>query len=185
MESTHGQLCTRLTDRLSSNNTNRLSNLYRLTCCHVGAVTFCADTDFTFTGKNCTDLNLINCSALCVYTLSHDSGCTFWCNHVICFYKHFTVFILDRLTGESSCNTLLKAFDLLFAVHKAFDIHTGDLVSCLAAVCLSNDQLLGYVNHSSGQVTGVGCTKSCIGKTFTRSVRRHEVLQYVKTFTEV
>ena len=45
MERTHGKLCTRLTDGLCSNNTNSLTNLNRLTGCHVGTVTFCADTD--------------------------------------------------------------------------------------------------------------------------------------------
>ena len=51
MESTHGQLCTWLTDRLCCDDTNRLTNLYRLTGSHVRTITFCADTNLALTGK--------------------------------------------------------------------------------------------------------------------------------------
>ena len=40
MESTHGKLCTRLTDGLCGDDTDCLSDLHGLTGCQVGAVTF-------------------------------------------------------------------------------------------------------------------------------------------------
>ena len=42
-----------------------------------------------------------------------------------------------------------------------------------------------YVYKSSCQVTWVGCTKSCICKTFSCTVWGNEVFQYGKSFTEV
>ena len=60
MEGTHGQLCTGFTDGLCCNNTNCFTNLNRFTGCHVGTVTFCTDTIVGTTGKNRTDLDLLN-----------------------------------------------------------------------------------------------------------------------------
>ena len=69
MECTHGKLCTRLTDRLSCDNTNSLTNLNCFTGCHVCTITFCADTNLAFTGQDCTDLNFFDRSTICIYTL--------------------------------------------------------------------------------------------------------------------
>ena len=43
MERTHGQLCTRLTDRLCGNDSDRFTNLYRFSGRHVRTVASCAD----------------------------------------------------------------------------------------------------------------------------------------------
>ena len=53
------------------------------------------------------------------------------------------------------------------------------------AVRLTDDQILGYVYQTSGQVTRVSGTQSRIGQTLTGSMGGDEVLQYVQTFTEV
>ena len=116
MESTHGKLCTRLTDRLCCDNTNRFTNLYRLTGCHVGTVTFCTDTDFASAGKNGTDLHFIDCSACFADALFHNAGCTLRRNHMVGFYKNFAVFVIDGVAGISSCNTFLQALDFFLAV---------------------------------------------------------------------
>ena len=49
MECTHGQLCTRLTDRLGCNNTNCFTNLYRLSGCHVCTVALSTHTNVGLT----------------------------------------------------------------------------------------------------------------------------------------
>ena len=185
MECTHSQLCTRLTDRLRSNNTNSLTNLNSFTSCHVCTITFCADTNLTLTGQNCTDLDFFDRSTSFAYTFTHDTCSTSWGDHMVCLNKNFTIFICDSLTCKTTCDTFLKVFDFFFSIHEAFDIHTRDFRSVFAAVCLTNDQFLRYINHSSGQVSRVGCTKCCIGHTFTSTMCRHEVFQYFKTFTEV
>ena len=104
---------------------------------------------------------------------------------MVVLYDHVTVFIVNILTGISSCDSVFQAFNGLFTIHECFDYHTGDLCLTLAAVYLTDRELLRYVNHSSGQITGVCCTQSGIGHTFSCTMCRHEVLQYVQTFTEV
>ena len=58
MEGTHGQLCTRLTDRLCCDDTDSLTDLYSLAGCHVGAIALCTDTDVGTAGQDGTDLDL-------------------------------------------------------------------------------------------------------------------------------
>ena len=142
MESTHGKLCTWFTDRLRSNNTNSFTNLYRFTCCHVCAVTFCTNTDVAFTGKNCTDFNCIVRLAFCIYTFIYYTSSTFWCNHVVCFHDNISVFILNCLAGETSCNTFLKTFDFLFSVNKSFYPHSRDFAFAFATVYFTYNQFL-------------------------------------------
>ena len=135
------------------------------------------------TCQDCTDLNSISAELL----KNLDNGCgTFRCTHMVCLDNNFSgIRICDRLSDISACQSLLKSLDGLFTVRKALDLHVRDRSLAFTAVCLTDDKVLGYVNKTSCQVTGVGCTKSGIGHTFSRTMRRDEVLKYVKTFTEV
>ena len=104
---------------------------------------------------------------------------------MVCFDDHFAFGVLDGLAGETSCNTLLKAFNLFPSVHEGFHPHTRNLAFVFTAVHLTDDQILGNVNQTSCQVTGVSGTQSCIRQTFTSTMGGHEVFQYVQTFTEI
>ena len=98
---------------------------------------------------------------------------------------NFAFGVFDGVAGETSCDTLLQAFDFFTAVRKLFYPHTRDLTAVYTTVSLTDNQFLGNVYQTSGQVTGVGGTKSCIGQTLTCTMGGHEVFQYVQTFTEV
>ena len=79
--------------------------------------TFRADTNLALTGKDGTDLQFVDRSACCVaYALFHNTGSTLRCDHVVRLNKDFSVFILNCLTGESSCDTLLKALNLFISI---------------------------------------------------------------------
>ena len=185
MEGTHGKLCTGLTDGLSSDDTNCFTHLYRFAGSHVGSVTLRTDTHMGFTCKRRTDLDLSKGLTVFVYALFHDTSCTLRCDHMICFNDDFTVFIAKIFSGKTSRNTILQAFDFFFPVHECFYIHARDLIGSFAAIYFTNDLFLRYIHQTSCQVTGVCSTKSRIRQTFTCSVSRHEVFQYVQTFTEV
>ena len=185
MECTHGKLCTRLTDGLSSDNTDSLTNLYRLTCCHVSTITFCTDTDVRLTCQDCTDLNPCLRTGIHNSLCSHNTCCALRCDHVVCLHDQFTVIIINILTGESSCNTFFQRLDQLLAICKLANLHARNLVSFCTTVNLTDGKLLRYINKSTCQVSGIGCTKRCIGQTPTSTMRGNEVLQYVKTLTEV
>ena len=185
MEGSHGQLGTGLTDRLCSDNTDCFTYLYSFTGCHVGTVTFCTDTNVRTAGQDRTDLHFLNRLTLCIYTYAEDLSCTAGGDHVVVFNDHVTVFIINILTGISACDSVFQTFNGLFTIHECLDYHTGDLCLTLAAVYFTDRKLLRYINHSSGQITGVCGTQRGIGHTLTCTMRGHEVFQYVQTFTEV
>ena len=49
----------------------------------------------------------------------------------------------------------------------------------------SDHQVLGHVNQTTCQVTGVRCLQRRVGQTFTCTVGGNKVLQHIQTFTEV
>ena len=59
MESPHGELRSRLSDRLGSNDADRFSDLDGFTGCEISTVTFYADTTAAFTGQSGTDADLL------------------------------------------------------------------------------------------------------------------------------
>ena len=184
MEGTHRQLGTWLTDGLCGNDSDRLTNLYRLTGRHVRAVAFCTDTDVGTAGQDRTDLDLLERLAIFVHAFLHNTCSTLRCDHMVCFYDYFSIRCLDILAGETSCDTLLKALNLLFSVGELLYIHARDF-STMAAVHLTDDQILRYVYQTSGQITRVGGSQRGIGKSLTGASGRNEVFQNVKAFTVV
>ena len=60
MECTQCQLCTRLTDRLSSDYTDSLTLLNHAACCQVTSVTLSTNTLLRFTSQYRTDFNAFN-----------------------------------------------------------------------------------------------------------------------------
>src|SRR5690606_20750836 len=78
-------------------------------------------------------------------------------------------------------NTIAQGFDDFTAFHQRFQ---GVALS-RAAIVLGNDEVLGHVDQTTGQVTRVSRLQRRIGQTLTRTVSRDEVLQYVQPFTEV
>jgi len=185
MEGTHGQLCTRLTDRLCCDDSNRLTNLYCFAGCHVGAIAFCADSVTGTAGKNGTDFYFCIMLTVLVDAVFDDTGSTFRGDHMVCFYNDVAVLVFDRLAGETTCDTILQTLDLLFSVCELADPHTRNFVLALGTVDFTDDQVLRNVYQTTGQVTRVGGTKRGIGHTFSCSMCGHEVFQYLKTFTEV
>ena len=96
---------------------------------------------------------------------------------MVCLDNHFSgIRICDRLSDISACQSLLKSLDGLFTVRKALISMYGIVPLPFTAVCLTDNKVLGNVNKTSCQVTGVGCTKSRIGQTFSRTMRGDEVL---------
>ena len=93
--------------------------------------------------------------------------------------------IHDILGDVSAGETLLQALDGLLAVGKGLDLHVGDLSLSFTAVCLTDDQILGYVYQTSGQITRVGGTQSRVGHALSGASGGDEVLQHGQTFTEV
>ena len=54
-----------------------------------------------------------------------------------------------------------------------------------AAIIVGHHQVLGHVDESAGEVTGVRGFQGRIGQTFTGAMGRDEVLEDVQAFAEV
>lgn len=90
--------------------------------------------------------------------------------------------LIDKVVEQIAAGkTLCEADYAALSVEDIVDIRA----LCAAAVLLADDNILGDIDKSSGEVTGVRGTKCGIGKTFTRTARRDEVFEYIKTFTVV
>src|SRR5690606_19238449 len=66
-----------------------------------------------------------------------------------------------------------------------FDVRRHQQAFRSTTVFLGNYQVLGYVNQTTGQVTGVRGLQCRICQTLTSTVGGDEVLEYVQAFTEV
>ncbi len=99
--------------------------------------------------------------------------------------NHLAVIIVDGLTGVSPGNALFQALNHFLAVRECFDPHPWKLLQPLRTICLTDNLLLGYIDKSSGQITGVRCAQRGIGETFARTVRGDKVFEYVKPLTEI
>ena len=104
---------------------------------------------------------------------------------MVCLYNHFSgLRIGDGLSNVTAGDTLLQALDGLFAIGECLDLHVRDILA-FAAVNLTYDQILGYIYQTTSKVTGVCGTQRGIGHTLSCTMSGNEVLQYVKTLTEV
>ena len=135
-----------------------------------------------FTGKHGTDLHGLT-PGLFQY-LNNGLG-PLGGTHMICLNYDFSGFrIGDCFSNITPGQTIFQGFYGFPSIHKGFNLHIRNL-SALAAVHFTDNQILRYVNQSSGQITGVCSTQSGIGKSLSCTVRRDKILQYVQTFTEV
>ena len=103
---------------------------------------------------------------------------------------HHSVVVNEDLAGLRVHNVLhgiatLQAFteglDDLTVLH---DLRNQDAVVS-AAVMLADNDLLGYVHQTAGQITGVSGPQCRIGQTLSGASAGDEVFQYGESFTEV
>ena len=105
---------------------------------------------------------------------------------VFCFKYSFTRFRIDGFAGENPANQFIaKEVDSLAAGACQAGPFADEIDAEYVAVVFADDDILGDVDETAGQVTRVSCTESRIGQTFTGAVRRGEVVQYGQAFTEV
>ncbi len=175
VERTHGQLCTRLTDGLCRDNTDRFTFVDDVTTCQVATVAVRTYAKIGFTANNGANLDGVD--------------------RVL--FNHITpVLIQQRVTRNQDVSgarlqhvfcghtTQYALAQRLFNV-AAFDYRRHHDAFEGAAVVFGHNQILRNVNQTTRQITGVRGFQCGIRKTFTRTVGRDEVLEYVQTFTEV
>ena len=175
MEGSHRQLRTWFTDGLCRCDTDCFTDVDFFTGRQIASVAFYADTGSGMAGHDRTDGNAFDAA-------SFDAFCCRLEDLRILFDDHFAAGrIHDVVERDSADDPLLQRFDDFLAVCESSDFHA--LIR--AAVEFSDDHVVGYVNQTSGQVTGVGCTQRGIGQAFSRTVGRNEVFQNGQALTEV
>ena len=175
MESTHRQLCSWLTNRLSGDNTDSFTEFGKHTGSEVQAVALLTATTISFAGKSGADLEALESEFLdLVRFLLTDELANLKDDFVgdgVC----------DFFTGNTTVDTGGKRCRFLVV----FDNRLGSDTIDGATVSFKDDHVLGNVHQLTGHVTRVRGLKRSIGKSLTGTVSGDEVFQYGKTFTEV
>ena len=161
VECSHCQLSTRLTDGLSSDDTNSLAGLYQSACSHVLAVALSAES-CPCTACHCGS-DLYDLDAAVFDDLSHVV-----IDVLVGSHKDFSCCRINHVFAcISACDSEAELFDLLLAVSECSYF---DTISC-SAVDLIDDDAVRDIYKTSCQISGVGCSERRIGKSLTGTVR--------------
>ena len=175
VEGTHGQLGTRLTDRLRGDNPDRFTDIDLMATCQVTAVARRAHAVGRTTGDGTAHHDLIDTHGVETLTPGFVEQCTL-------FDQYFLASRRDDVLGHHTTQYTLGQGDDDIA---AFDYRVQGQTLLGATVRLGDHHVLGHVDQTASQVTRVGGLEGGIGQTFPCTVGRDEVLQYVQTLAEV
>src|SRR5690606_4171260 len=175
VEGTHGQLGTRLTDGLRSDDTDRLTDVDAVTTSQVAAVALGADAIAGFAGDRRTHDHFVDAVEL-------DELDPLLVNQGAGRNDDLLGTRLEHVLGDDTAQyALTQRLDHV----AAFDVRSHDQALFGAAVDLGHHQVLSHVNQTTGQITGVRGLQCGIRQTFTSTVGGDEVLQNRQTFAEV
>ena len=175
VERTHGQLGTRLTNRLGSDNTHSFTDIDQVATRQITTVTSSTHTVVGVTSDRRAHDNFVNAVLLEeLNPLLIDQGTS--------GHDGFFAAGLDDITSNHTTqNALTQRLNNI----ATFNVRRHQQAVVGAAIRLGNNQILSNINQTTSQVTGVSCLQSRVGQTLTSTVSRDEVLKYVQTFTEV
>src|SRR5690606_32935229 len=176
VERTHGQLGTGLTDRLSSNNTDRLTDVHQVTTGQIAAVALGAHSMAGITGTSgahddLVDPRLLNQLYQCLIQQGAGSQ----------QYSLIITRCVDVTCSHTSQHSVTQRYNNI----TTFDQRSDQDALIGTTVNFGDNQVLSHVHQTTGQVTGVGGFQSRIRQTFSRTVSRNKVLKYVQAFAEV
>ena len=150
MECSHGQLRSRLADRLSSNDADRFTNIDNVAMGQIAAITHGTNTMLGATRQNGTNINPFNAGAV-------DFLRQRLINRFIGFYNHFVgKRIFYFLQCHATQHTLAGGFNHFAAFHQRRYVEPVNGFTIL----LRNDTVLSNIHQPSCQITGIGCFQS-------------------------
>ena len=175
VEGPHRELCSRFSDTLSCDDSNRHTLFDPRTGRHVHPVAATATTQRCIASHWAAYLDLFETQLL---NFSSDFGSDHFAlanNHLVRNRVH------DVLTTHTTVDGRREThFDLLAAINDSFGDPLGR-----SAVFHRDDHVLRDVRKFTSQVTRVGRLECRVGQTFSSTVGRTEILQHVEAFTEV
>ncbi len=180
MEGTQRQLGARLTDGLCRHDADGLADVHQLVGGQRPAVALGAHAALGFAGQHGTCLDLFD--AVGDHVLEHVHG-----HRVAGLVQHgLAVGRVDHVGGQQTgVRTTVGGLDeMQGAVGVTFaDLH--DQAALGAAVLLTDDDVLGDVHQTTGQVARLRGTQCGIRQTLTSAVLGDEVFQHGQTLTVV
>ena len=175
MEGTEGKLGTRFTDGLCGDNADNLTGFNHTAGSQVAAVALCAHALAGFAGENAADFNLLDGEGI-------DEG-----GYILADFlagsddKLSCERVEDVVYGSTAKDALTKGFNNLILV-----LDGGcDEAAEGAAVFLGDDDIVGNVHKTAGEVTCISGLEGGIGQTLTGTVGGDEVLQHGHTLFQV
>ena len=175
VEGTHGQLGTRLTNRLRCHHTDGFAGVDQHAAAQVAAIALGAQAEARVASQWRTNLDFVDRQTFDLF------------DHVFVhqragFVQRFLRFRIDDIVHRHAAeDTVTQWLDDFTAFNQRF--HQGAVHG--AAIIFDHDQVLRHVDQTARQVTGVSRFQRRIGQTFTSAVGRNEVLQHVQAFAEV
>ena len=175
MEGTHRELCTRLTNGLSGNNTDSFTDVDRRTTCQIAAIAGPADTADAFTGQHGADLEIFD------IRIFHDLDIVFL-DQLALGNQNFAGHRMQDVERRRATENTIFERGYRFAT---FNHGSNGQTVDGTAIFLDNDGVLRHIDKTTCQITGVSCLQSRIGQTLTGTMGRVEVLEHGQAFLEV
>ncbi len=175
MECTESELSTGLADRPGSDHTHSLAFLDEAVVGKVAAIALGADTLLRLTGEHGADLDTLDVGGIDavggvvgdLLTGSHD---------------HFVGLGIDDVVDAHTAYDTFAERGHHFVV--GLDLAAYEAAES-AAVFLVDDHVVGHVDRTAGEITGVGGLQSGISQTFSGTVGGDEVLKHGEALLKV
>ena len=175
VEGAHGQLRSRLADRLCRDNADSLADIGGGAAGKVAPVAGSTDTGSGLAGKRRAYFDL-------VYASGFDGFGHLFVDDLAGRDHDFAGQRMNNVFGRAAAqNTLRQSFDDVAAID---DSRHGQATGG-AAILLCDDAVLGDINQPAGKVAGVSRFQRGVGQAFPRAVGGVEVLQHRQAFFEV
>src|SRR5579872_4486940 len=145
VEGTHGELGSRLADGLGSNDAGSLAEFDQAAGSQVAAIASDADTTLGFAGEHGADLHPLDASGL-------NGSRQLLRDLLIDVHDGVAFVVLDLLQGDAAHDTVAQGLDDVAGFHDGGHVDAVDR----AAIVFADDDVLGHVHQTAGEVAGIG-----------------------------
>src|ERR1700674_717049 len=167
VEGTHGELGSRFTDGLGSDDSGGFAKFHEAARSQVAAVAHNADAALGLASEHGADFHPFDTGSL-------NRAGKFFRDLLVDVDDHIAVVVLELFERHAAHKAIAQCLDDFAAFDDTRDV---DAVHG-AAVVFADDYVLGHVDEPTREVAGVGGLERRIGQTFSRAVGRDEILQH-------
>ncbi len=174
VEGPHGELGAGLADGLRGDDADRFAEFDDAAGAEVTAVAEDADAATGFAGEHGANLDALDTGRL-------DGRGKVFGDFLVDVDDDLAFVVLDLLKGDAAHDAIAQRLDDLAGFDDRSYVDAFDGL----AVAFGDDDVLGHVHQTAGEVAGVSSLERGIGEALARPVRGDEVFQHGEPFTEV